>query len=290
MLRKSRRAAISKTKRPTSVIFLGHILSNLLDSVGGDGLPQDQVDLLLSRHSILRRDLTIIMKSIVLHWLDTRFDIVVHLAESSINSNFIKSLPGVRFRQMKKLKIKDASTFRYCFSLLVGLISFALLGLRITRLLDPRFIGIYVPRIPILYSLTILAGRYTISRFPKCRRVLLRLTRLLTVKKLGTGRVTSVPLYISRAGRRCGCFGVVLANLYALWVLLINFLFLLINLLIKLIFDIIRYPIHDLSIKLEAWSIPLQVKLTQTVLLAMMFVDVALLVFIEEMHQPFVRW
>ena len=46
--RKSRRAAISKTKRPTSVIFLGHILSNLLDSVGGDGLPQDQVDLLLS--------------------------------------------------------------------------------------------------------------------------------------------------------------------------------------------------------------------------------------------------
>ena len=83
MIRKSRRAAVSKTKRPTSVIFLGHILSNLLDSVGGDGLPQDQVDLLLSRHSILRRDLTIIMKSIVLHWLDTRFDIVAHLQKVS---------------------------------------------------------------------------------------------------------------------------------------------------------------------------------------------------------------
>ena len=174
----------------------------------------------------------------------------MHLAESSINSNFIKSLPGVRFRKMKKLKIKDAILLGIVLACWLGLFLSALLGLQITRLLDPRFIGIYVPRIPILYSLTILAGRYIISRFPKCRRVLLRLTRLLTVKNLGTGRVTSVPLYISRAGRKCGCFGVVLANVYALWVLLINFLFLLINLVIKLIFDIIRYPIRDLSIRL----------------------------------------
>ena len=70
---------------------------------------------------------------------------------------------------------------------------------------------------------------------------------------------------------------------------LANFLFLLINLVIKLIFDIIQYPIRDLSIRLEAWSIPLQVNLTQTVLLAMLFVDAALLVF-RRNDQPFVRW
>ena len=71
------------------------------------------------------------------------------------------------------------------------------------------------------------------------------------MKKLGTGRVTSVPLYISRAGRRCGCFGGLFWLIYMDCGSLINFLFFLINLLIKLIFDIIRYPIHDLSIKLR---------------------------------------
>ena len=40
MLGNLRRAAISKTKAPTSVVFLGHILSNLLDSVGGMDYPK----------------------------------------------------------------------------------------------------------------------------------------------------------------------------------------------------------------------------------------------------------
>ena len=239
MLRRCYKKKKAGMNRPTSVVFLGHILSNLLDSVGGDGLPQDQVDLLLSRHSIFRRDLMTIMKSIVLHWLDERYDSVVHLAESSANSNFIKSLPGVSFRRRIKLLKCDIVLISLVLVIWYAVFIVAFAYAPITTFMDGNLLAIYIPRIPVAYQLIILSFRYIVACFPKCRRLLIQFVRLLKTDKISIGRLTTVPLIVSRQGRKCGACGVILANTYALSVMLINFMLTVLKLVIRLF---LHYP------------------------------------------------
>jgi hypothetical protein len=102
--------------------------------------------------------------------------------------------------------------------------------------------------------------------------------RLLKTDKISLGRLTTVPLIVSRQGRKCGACGVILANTYALSVMLINFMLTVLKLAIRIVFGIIRMPFSSIKQKLEAWSIPGQVGTLRLSLMVILAIDFALFI------------
>ena len=275
-----------KTGVPTSVDFLHHVLAKLLDEVGGDGLPRDQVDLLLSRHSLFRGDLLKILKSLSLHWLDSRYDTLTHTAETSVKSKFIRALPAVRFQKKSRL-----SCMHELFSLLAVLawvlvIIVAFMGLDYNNDgITVRLVAIYLPRFVIVYNVLILVGRYLLMLTPRCKN------RLQVVEQhmhLGTFHTNKnyLTLCLSRAGKRCGCFAVAVANVYALLVLLFSIVSASIRLVFAIILKILRAPLSSLLQGLEAFGLPAQVSNTLQFLLFIVLVNMALLNSIPSVSKP----
>jgi C-terminal processing protease CtpA/Prc/Ca2+-binding EF-hand superfamily protein len=280
------RGAKSKS-HPSSVTFLYHVLTHLLDEVGGDGLPKEQVDMLLSRHSLFRRDLLNILRSLSLHWLDSRFDILVHTAENSVKSKFIQSLPKVSFRKTKRLSRGHEVFVFLAVAIWISIVAIAFAGVDFSNEgFTVRFAAIYLPRLVIMYNMAILVGRYTLTCSPRCHRYASLLENRLHPRHAKMRQNNCVSLTLSRVGKSCGCCGVLLANVYALLLVFFSALVGLINLLLSVVLSVLRAPISSMLVNIMVYDLPQQVGSIVQFLLFVVLVNIALLNTIPTVSNP----